>query len=533
MRKYMLAFLITIPILLLVWNISDSSEEPLNTYNVPFGESTSNQIGILQETDGIVSEEIGGSRTDSQSSVNDYGIESTAEMTIEIINAVLLTQNIKEHLQNNDLSGFTFQESEKALCYYMGTAHNYPDMYVFAVCKEALNGDIVDEKDIYIAKETGHLYAKDNGTLVELNADMPKGIQLPDITRNSAWNREPELVYGEDGTSFQIACDEDGEKVLDQMLDFAKKEEVPGDWGVIYYGECTYFYRRYHEVHLVEEHDTHVLTLKRYYIDALNGNVYEEPYERFIGGYSEIVLHFVGNIEIRDREITEADQEQWKVYIQPDIPEPFIAVLKQYEDFMNTDIRILNDDAWWYEFNIVDGERGDLLWELCGSLMSLLKDSVEESDIEEYRYSLTDLTGDGFPELIMGRYNDLLDETWLYVVYYHSETEGIKMEWHSSYFFMTLYEGGIIEYISAGVNYTMTYYRFQEATESWEQADCILVEWDSQSDSENYYWGVKTANFSDPDNKPMSEEEYREIMERYTTKPVELEWIPMFAIETP
>ena len=171
-------------------------------------------------------------------------------------------------------------------------------MYVFAVCKEALNGDIVQERDLYIEKEAGHVYVKDNGTLVELNMDVPKGMPLPDVTRNSAWNQVSELVYNEDGTSSQIACSEDGEKVLDQMFDFAKREEVLGDWGVIYYGESTYFYRRYHEVHLVEEHDTHVITLKRYYIDALSGNVYEEPYERFIGGYSEIELHFIGKIEI-------------------------------------------------------------------------------------------------------------------------------------------------------------------------------------------------------------------------------------------
>ena len=228
----------------------------------------------------------------------------------------------------------------------------------------------------------------------------------------------------------------------------------------------------------------------------------------------------------------EPEQRQWQVYIQPDMPEPFIEVLKQYEEFMNTDTQILNEDAWWDEFNTVDGERGNLLWELCGSLMSLLKDSVKEGEEEAFRYSLTDLTGDGFPELIMGYYSDLFDEDYLYVVYYYSETEGIKMEWHTSYFSMSLYEGGIIEYISGGVNYTITYLRFQGETESWELADRIIVDWNSQDDSESYYRGVNTADFSDPDNEPMSEEEYQEIIERYTAEPVELEWIPLFCGET-
>ena len=92
------------------------------------------------------------------------------------------------------------------------------------------------------------------------------------------------------------------EKVIEQ-------KGVSGDWGVIYYGECIYFYRRYHEVNLVEEHDTHVVTLKRYYIDALSGNVYEEPYESFIGGYSDVALHFVGNIEIGKESADEATDE--------------------------------------------------------------------------------------------------------------------------------------------------------------------------------------------------------------------------------
>lgn len=69
--------------------------------------------------------------------------ESIVEMMSEIRNEVLLTLIIKEHLQNNDLSGFTFQELEKAFCYYMGTARYFPNMYAFAVCKEVLNGDIV------------------------------------------------------------------------------------------------------------------------------------------------------------------------------------------------------------------------------------------------------------------------------------------------------------------------------------------------------------------------------------------------------
>lgn len=56
MRKYMLPFLITIPIMLLAWNMVDSADEPKNIYNDTIEES--NQTGILQEADEIMPEEI-------------------------------------------------------------------------------------------------------------------------------------------------------------------------------------------------------------------------------------------------------------------------------------------------------------------------------------------------------------------------------------------------------------------------------------------------------------------------------------------
>lgn len=240
-----------------------------------------------------------------------------------------------------------------------------------------------------------------------------------------------------------------------------------------------------------------------------------------------------GNAEkiAAEEEQTKAAQRQWQVYIQPDMPEPFIEVLKQYEDFMNADVQSVYDDDVCSKLNVTYDE-WYLCYELCESLKSILELYAEDAtaELEIYSYSLTDLTGDGFPELIMGRDSDFgTDNDYLYVVFYYSETEGIKMMDTTRYFDMSLYEGGIIEYISAGMSYTMTYLQYQEETESWEQAACIIVDWDYQSETKIYYHGVNLADFSDPDNEPMSEEEYREIVERYTAEPVELEWIPLFS----
>ena len=253
--------------------------------------TTSKEIAEIQESGGIIHES---GLAEDTTFIENIESASRFESIVEVIennNVAILTPKIKELLQNNLLEGFVFLESEKALCYYLKKEPS--DMYVFAVCKEDLSGDIIHERDVYVAKETGRIYRKDEGTLIPLEINVPRGIRLPDVTRN-VWNYEPELVYSEDGTSFQIIYGEEGADVLDQMLDFIEQEEGLENYKIMYYGECTFFDRRYHEVNLVESSDTHVHIVKRYYIDARNGNVYEEPEDWYMD--SEIALHYVGNI---------------------------------------------------------------------------------------------------------------------------------------------------------------------------------------------------------------------------------------------
>lgn len=74
MKKYMLAFLITIPILLIAWYMVDSAEGQKNTYNDTVEESASNQIGILQETDAeevIIPEEAEATDEESDNELSD------------------------------------------------------------------------------------------------------------------------------------------------------------------------------------------------------------------------------------------------------------------------------------------------------------------------------------------------------------------------------------------------------------------------------------------------------------------------------
>lgn len=242
---------------------------------------------------------------------------------------------------------------------------------------------------------------------------------------------------------------------------------------------------------------------------------------------------------------TDSGRREWQVYVQPDMPEPYMEVFRQYEEFLNADNQDLNDKNVWNKINLIDGEWRYVDDELCGGWQWW--SAYGKQKAEGYiRYSLTDLSGDGFPELIMGYHIDD-DGTFPKVIYYYSETEGIKMEYASSYYTMTLYEGGMIEYESGGVNYTITYDQFRQDTGELAGVDKFLVE--TIIDGEyvpggaNYYREGDGGDFADepiPEedykritdgclDQPVkiSEEEFKRITDKYTEKPMELQWTPL------
>ena len=57
-----------------------------------------------------------------------------------------------------------------------------------------------------------------------------------------------------------------------------------------------------------------------------------------------------------EQEKTESGPRKWQVHIQPGMPEPFIEVLRQYEQFMNADIQNLNDEDVREKIDSVDGK---------------------------------------------------------------------------------------------------------------------------------------------------------------------------------
>lgn len=203
-------------------------------------------------------------------------------------------------------------------------------------------------------------------------------------------------------------------------------------------------------------------------------------------------------------ETEESGQEEsalrWQVYIHPDVPEPLAEILLQYEQAMNagSNSKIPDDVKIELYFN----------W----------YDAVEAGKTPPIYYSLCDLTGDGFPELIMG---DGLD---VRIVYYCGETGDIQFKEDSGKYGMTLYEGGIIEYASGS---TVSYWQFSREEQDWiivESLECIQ---NQENVGELDYYRRIVADEVNGEKEKISQEEYHRIIEQYTQREVELEWFSL------
>lgn len=204
------------------------------------------------------------------------------EEAIQNINVEIFTRKLEELLQSNFLEEFQFQETENAICIYLSTEHDSFDMYVFAVYKEEGNGNIVREKSVYVSKESGNIYKKEEKEMILLGTDVIKGIVLPDESRQ-VWYYEEE----------SISSEKTG-KILDMAADFLREKEGITDFKIMYNGISTFSHRHYHNVYLVEESDINIHILQRYYIDDQSLKMYKEPEDWYAD--TEILLYYIGNI---------------------------------------------------------------------------------------------------------------------------------------------------------------------------------------------------------------------------------------------
>lgn len=220
----------------------------------------------------------------------------------------------------------------------------------------------------------------------------------------------------------------------------------------------------------------------------------------------------------------EKKTKQWQVYIHPDVPEPLVQVLEQYEKVMKEDFTL--DDLW---------DSGEYNWEGSGYVYDEVycywAYATEEDWDISIGYSLEDMTGDGIPELIMG-VGYYHDETLKFVpriMYYVGEKGNIQTMETTPYFDMTMYQGGIVEYVSGGVDYTITYYQYSQETQDFELAEALGAHWDNENrvDVEPYRENREIITDGEYARETLSEEQFQRIREQYTQKKIELEWFPL------
>jgi len=242
----------------------------------------------------------------------------------------------------------------------------------------------------------------------------------------------------------------------------------------------------------------------------------EEEYNRIIDQYTQapIELEWISLNGSSDEISQEALDEIYVKKEYPNVPEVYWEVLEQYEQAGKVEVKNFSDeqellfwkDNFWYVYD-----------ELYSSL---LKNNVY--------YSMVDLTGDGFPELIMGVWNSGFgeEEEWksgfynTYVIYYIWEGEISWIE--CGYGPTTLYENGIVRTGYSGVSEPWGFYRFQTDTGRWEEIVQVQYEWENGE-----MIGYSKGSKEDENHELISEAEYNQIIARYTKDPLELEWIPL------
>ena len=221
----------------------------------------------------------------------------------------------------------------------------------------------------------------------------------------------------------------------------------------------------------------------------------------------------VTNSETDFDEWKKAAMEEFENREYPDVPEVFWKVLRQYEQLIGFTV----DQDWdssWDELYCGDWKYVDVY----------LYGDGRDSNIY---YSLYDLTGDGFPEMIMGK-KSVYHETWYAYLIYYYDGEDVRLDCHGGgRYLLTFYTNGYVELLDS---LFIAYYQFEEEDQEWRRI--IKIDYERNKDGEFEYLKNDTdAKNPDPSLfEEISEEEYRQIIEQYTATPIELEWTMLWEI---
>lgn len=200
----------------------------------------------------------------------------------------------------------------------------------------------------------------------------------------------------------------------------------------------------------------------------------------------------------------------------PDIPREYYKVLEQYEDILKEEYLNLNDCM---EKFYVGGE-----WEYVN--MELYVAGWDDG----IYYSLYDLTGDGFPELLMGWMDSVETVYWPYVMYTVGDGETIENYTFGAMPTVVCDNGAIITY--GHVEYVMIM-QFQADTGQWRYVDVWSEDnvnvWSEErpKDTKRYYSREFEGEYTlekGEQKEEISQMDYNRIIDQYKTTSVMLEW---------
>ncbi len=202
-------------------------------------------------------------------------------------------------------------------------------------------------------------------------------------------------------------------------------------------------------------------------------------------------------------------------------PKVYWDIIDQYNEIIEADVDDMGQEAVQQKF--LKGGEWEFVWD----------ELYAGGNPDKICYSLEDLTGDGFPEMIMGLeaggywLEGQFIESYFepYVIYYYNSDNEIEMgiaktKWYK----MCLYEGGIVELIGSGVSEPRIYAKFASDSEKWDTVAMIGIEWDYENGKKTGYYQEEVNETDQINHKMISEKEYLSIIEKYTGAPIRLEW---------
>lgn len=204
-------------------------------------------------------------------------------------------------------------------------------------------------------------------------------------------------------------------------------------------------------------------------------------------------------------EISDFDQMDYYLFCDTAINEEVTDIVHVYEEGLYAPVleeyrRVIENTAyveadWKYVYDYV-------------------KRYIGESS-EYLYYSTKDLINDGTPELILGIKED--EEYRPFIIYTYNNG---KIEWLciSEEYLMTIYKGGIVEYITGGVRTHFMYDQLEKSTNETKRLENIVIE-ALEEEAYKYYRSNKSNEYEE-----ITEEEFLNIRSHYTAEKEVLDW---------